>query len=151
MGDDTCFRCKRPLSHYGERLVGCIECNPVYPVGVNVNFQSVGFLFALVVLAISVVSFPLLSIRAAGTMRHVEIKMISLADLVVMLSAVYHTCNGQEQNQSVCGDYRQQRGVIYTCSIGFPRIGNAFRGCERQRKRTFNFSPATFAGWKHSI
>jgi hypothetical protein len=30
MGDDTCFRCKRPLieiDHYGERLVGCIECN----------------------------------------------------------------------------------------------------------------------------
>jgi hypothetical protein len=30
MGDDTCFRCKRPLieiDHYGERLIGCIECN----------------------------------------------------------------------------------------------------------------------------
>jgi hypothetical protein len=30
MGDDTCARCKRPLieiDHYGERLVGCIECN----------------------------------------------------------------------------------------------------------------------------
>lgn len=32
MGDDveTCSRCKRPLieiDHYGERLIGCAECN----------------------------------------------------------------------------------------------------------------------------
>lgn len=27
---DTCDRCKRPLieiDHYGERLIGCVECN----------------------------------------------------------------------------------------------------------------------------
>src|SRR5262245_55649690 len=29
-----------------------------------------------------------------------------------MLSAVYRTHNGQEHNQSVCGDYRQQRDGI---------------------------------------
>ena len=52
---------------------------------------------------------PTMMINATNTRSHTAVGR-RFADLVVMLPAVRRTHNGQEQDQSVCGDYRQQHG-----------------------------------------